>query len=100
MPENQTFLAPLLPFWEKGLGDEGRISVYAFALEVTAGQTHTPTTNGLIDKSDTRSRAHCHAPLQKHHCLSISNRKILTSILFIRRGAWQCARRSIDTRSS
>jgi hypothetical protein len=32
MLENQTFLAPLLPFWEKGLGDEGRISVYAFAL--------------------------------------------------------------------
>jgi hypothetical protein len=32
MLENQTFLAPLLPFWEKGLGDEGRMSVYAFAL--------------------------------------------------------------------
>ena len=32
MLKNQTFLAPLLPFWEKGLGDEGRISVYAFAL--------------------------------------------------------------------
>jgi hypothetical protein len=41
MLENQTFLAPLLLFWEKrrtelvevGLGDEGRILVYAFALE-------------------------------------------------------------------
>jgi hypothetical protein len=39
MLENQTFLAPLLPFWEKrrtelvevGLGDEGRILVYVFA---------------------------------------------------------------------
>jgi hypothetical protein len=32
MLKNQTFLAPLLPFWEKGLGDEGRILVYVFAL--------------------------------------------------------------------
>jgi len=40
MLEKQTFLTPLLPFWEKqctelvevGRGDEGKISVYAFAL--------------------------------------------------------------------
>jgi hypothetical protein len=41
MLENQTFLAPLLPFWEKGLGDEGRILVYVFA--PTNGREHHRT---------------------------------------------------------